>query len=192
MKTRLFTILAIIMALGTAQLAKAALVDSNSIIENNIEYYIQTDKSVYNLGESVEILYRVTNLGEDTVILGVSKRSPYCYEFVITDEDNDHVWKWPWGVPIDSGNFSLGPYESREYQFAWNMINDNGTPGNGDDYTVSPGTYEISGGLFITPPKPNLSVFIQIIPEPATIALLGAGCLILRQNFSSSQGSFRV
>jgi len=187
MKTKSLAILAmVILVHGAAQLARAALVDSNSIIEDNIEYYIQADKSIYNLGESVEILYRVTNLGEDPVILGISKRSPYCYEFFITDENNNHVWKWPWDVPISSANFSLGPYESREYQFAWNMINDNGTLGNGDDYTVSPGTYEISGGLFITPPKPNLSVLIQIIPEPATIALLGVGGFILRHNFSSS------
>jgi len=34
-------------------------VNSNSITQNNIEYYMQTDKSVYDLGENVEMLYRV-------------------------------------------------------------------------------------------------------------------------------------
>ena len=40
---------------------KSEPVNSNSIIKDNIEYYIQTDKSVYKLGEKVEMLYRVTN-----------------------------------------------------------------------------------------------------------------------------------
>ncbi len=183
MKTRLLTILAVVILVhGTAQLARAALVDSNSIIEDNIEYYIQVDKSIYDLGESVEILYRVTNLGEDPVILGISKRSPYCYEFFITDENNDHVWKWPWGLPIESGNFYLGPYASREHQVVWDMMNDNGTWFETDDYPVGPGIYEISGGLFNIP-TPPLSVTIQIIPEPATIVFLAVGMigLVLRK-----------
>jgi hypothetical protein len=44
-----------------------ATVNSNSIIQDDIEYYIQTDKSVYNLGEDVEMLYRVTNLRSEDV-----------------------------------------------------------------------------------------------------------------------------
>jgi hypothetical protein len=45
----------------------SATVNSNSIIQDDIEYYIQTDKSVYNLGEDVEMLYRVTNLRSEDV-----------------------------------------------------------------------------------------------------------------------------
>jgi hypothetical protein len=63
------------------------------------------------------------------------------------------------------------------------MINDNGTPLVViDDYPVGPGIYEISGGLFNIP-TPHVSVYIQIIPEPATIVLLGVGMIgvILRR-----------
>jgi len=49
---------------------RTTLVDSNSIVEYGIEYYIQTDKSVYNLGESVEMLYRVTNVTDGNVKIG--------------------------------------------------------------------------------------------------------------------------
>jgi hypothetical protein len=55
----------VVLVLGTAQVAKANLVNSNSIIQDGIEYYIQTDKFVYDLGENVEILYRVTNLRDE-------------------------------------------------------------------------------------------------------------------------------
>ena len=47
--------------------AKATLVNSNSIVQDGIEYYTQTDKAVYDLGENVEMLYRVANLSEDDI-----------------------------------------------------------------------------------------------------------------------------
>ena len=34
------------------------------MVKNGIEYYMQTDKSVYEPGEDVEIMYVVTNLTE--------------------------------------------------------------------------------------------------------------------------------
>ena len=37
--------------------------NSNSFIKENIEYYIQTDKKDYKLGENVGMLYGVTNKG---------------------------------------------------------------------------------------------------------------------------------
>ncbi|MCX5637494.1 MAG: hypothetical protein NTX52_07355 [Planctomycetota bacterium] len=53
MKTKIMGIVTVVLVLGTVRLAKATLVNSNSIIEDGIEYYIQTDKSVYELGEGV-------------------------------------------------------------------------------------------------------------------------------------------
>jgi hypothetical protein len=43
----------------------ATPVNWNAIEVNDIEYYIQTDKSVYELGEDVDFLYRVTNLRDE-------------------------------------------------------------------------------------------------------------------------------
>ncbi len=41
--------------------APANSVNSNSIVKGDIEYYLQTDKAVYEAGETVQKLYRVTN-----------------------------------------------------------------------------------------------------------------------------------
>jgi len=54
-----------IVTLALAGCAKANLVDSNSIVQDGIKYYLQTDKAVYSLGENVEILYRITNLRDE-------------------------------------------------------------------------------------------------------------------------------
>ncbi len=64
-KNRKKLICAGIVALALTACAKANLIDSNSIVQDDIEYYMQTNKSVYDLGEDVELLYRVTNLGND-------------------------------------------------------------------------------------------------------------------------------
>ncbi len=54
-----------IATLALAGSAKATLINSNTVVEDEIEYYVQTDKSVYDLGEDVEILYRITNSGTE-------------------------------------------------------------------------------------------------------------------------------
>ncbi|MHC4412663.1 MAG: hypothetical protein ACYSW6_06805, partial [Planctomycetota bacterium] len=64
------TALAIIMCFSIS--ANATPVNWNAIEVNDVEYYVQTDKSVYNLGENVEMLYKVTNLSNANVMFGFS------------------------------------------------------------------------------------------------------------------------
>jgi hypothetical protein len=45
----------------------AAEIVSNSMIVDDIEYYMQADDSIYDLSEDVEMLYRVTNLSSEEV-----------------------------------------------------------------------------------------------------------------------------
>ena len=60
-------ILTVVIVFGLVGISRANLVNSNSIVQDDIEYYIQTDKSVYSLGEEVEMLYRITNLGQESI-----------------------------------------------------------------------------------------------------------------------------
>jgi hypothetical protein len=66
------------LVLGISPLAMAD-VDSNSIIKDGVEYYIKTDKTIYDLSENVNILYRVTNLTDETVSLGWVIDDPLAY-----------------------------------------------------------------------------------------------------------------
>jgi hypothetical protein len=165
---------------------KATLVDSNSIIRDGIEYYIQTDKAVYNLGENVEILYRVTNLTDNPVSIGEKSLFSPDYDVIITDDGDAKVWQYiltlpPPPTPPETTMFHLEPYETKEYQTIWDLINDNGTSDRTDDFSVDPGMYKITGELYlyfweeIVP----VSVSVEIIPEPATIALFGLGLAYL-------------
>jgi hypothetical protein len=62
------TVLAIIVCFSTS--VNATSVNWNSVEVNDIEYYMQTDKAIYNLGENVEMLYKVTNLSNANVMFG--------------------------------------------------------------------------------------------------------------------------
>lgn len=71
MKKIIPAIALVVLVLGTASFAMA-IPDSNSTVLDDIEYYVQTDKSVYDLGENVEMLYRVTNLGDEDETFSVT------------------------------------------------------------------------------------------------------------------------
>ena len=176
MKTKI-VLMIVILALS-ALTKKTIAVNSNSEIKDGVAYYLQTDKFVYNLEEDVEMLYRVTNLTENTVDIGeVVDGEPSWYHFAITDDGNNEIWHYPWYIPLCPPEIlSLEPYQSIEYQIVWNMMNDNGTSYEYDDYPVGPGIYDIMGELNLySGERVPIFVAIEAIPEPATIALLGVG-----------------
>ncbi len=168
----------VVLVLWTAQPAKANLVDSNSIIVDGIEYYMHTDKSIYDLGENVDMLFRVTNLRDEEVILGEVVSDPLAYYDFRVMQGGIQIWEYPYmSVVLGFESFDLGPYESKEGQTTWNMMNDNGTPGlPDDDFPVAVGIYNIVGELdLISGERVPVSVSIEIIPEPSSILLIGAG-----------------
>ncbi len=172
-----------IVTLVLAGCARATFVNPNSVVEDGIEYYLQTDKFVYDLGEDVEMLYRVTNVSENPVDIGMVLIGPWC-NFTITDDDNTDIWQYLRGLPPSGWEpLILDPYEFKEYQISWDMMNDNGTQSPSDDYPVGTGLYNITGELILSAAyeRVPVSVSIEIIPEPATLLLFGLGGLMLRK-----------
>jgi hypothetical protein len=174
MKTSIITIALAVMLLGIAPIAMAVL-NSNSVIEDDIEYYVQTDKSIYDLGENVELLYRVTNLrGEEW---------RFTYFFPIADvivaakegEVFNEIWNWSWDKPHSTGPilFQLGPGESAELNGIWPQIDLNGSVEIEDHTQVPLGMYKMTGVFY--PTDSHIAVDITIVPEPTTAALLGIG-----------------
>ena len=152
-----------IATLALAGSAKATLVNSNTVVEDEIEYYVQTDKSVYHLGEDVEILYRGTNLSEDDVefIFSYGPIDNTCDWMV--DKDQLRIWD-NLGRPATGvmTSFNLSPSGSFEYTHTWNM-----TYKNGDD--ILPGNYNVTGVLGYHPDHDRyvpVSVEITILSEP--------------------------
>ena len=134
--------------------------------QENVEYYIHTNKLDYNSGETVQILYRVTNRSNKPVDLGYSVLGLFSCRFDITDDEGKRVWKWPWVTPLGpSRHFRLGPYESKEFELNWDMINDNGTLRTDDDFAAGPGIYNIAGELNIEPEEDRVPVSVSVTIE---------------------------
>lgn len=124
---------------------EAKAIDSNSIIQEDIEYYIQTDKSVYDLGEDVDVLYRVTNLSDEDV------EYKFTYGPIdntcdwMVDKDELRIWdNLGRGATTVLTSFNLGPSEFYEYTHTWNM-----TYKNGDN--IFPGNHNVTGVLGYPP-----------------------------------------
>ena len=181
---------------GCAGEARGTLSNSSSIVEDGLEYYIELDKAVYNLGENVEMLYRVTNLRDERMIFNFG--NPLQYNFHITDATTASIWKYYLHSSECAfcrmvSSFSLQPDESKEFNTIWNMINDNDTMNPNDDYPVQIGNYNVIGMLWHGLRDPRyggdkygyykdkyyvpVSVSIEVIPEPASLLLLGMGLL---------------
>jgi len=167
-----------IVILAIAGCAKANLVNSNSIVEDGIEYYIQTDKAVYNLGEDVEILYRISNLTDQewTVIDVGSLR--FIYVAPKGAEWFDAIWEWFEPAPPGTNGFTLQPNGSVEVTAVWPQIDMQGTPVDpGDDTQVPPGIYSITARL--RPTDTNVAVDVTIVPEPCSLILFVVGLPIV-------------
>lgn len=171
-----------VVVLGLLSLpAQAELIDSNSIIADGIEYYIQPDKSIYDLGENVKMLYRITNLTDVSVNLGVLlPDEPDNYDLRIMQGD-DQIWWYPYtAITLVIRDFVLQPLETKEFQTTWDMMNDNGTPWlPDDDFLITSGTYDVVGevALCAVDERVPVSVSIDVIPEPASLLLFGTGLL---------------
>ena len=165
-----------IVILASVVPAKAVLVNSNSIVQDGIEYYFQTNKAVYVLGESVEMLYRVTNLrGELVTIHFVDQVQHY---FTVK-QDEYLVWDAPKvGQPAGS-SVVLPPDGDKEYTETWDMLDN-------QRVLIMPANYEVTGSfhpVILFPEDDDkyvpVSVQIEIIPEPSTIGLLGMGLIAM-------------
>lgn len=154
---------------------------SNSVIVDDIEYYIQTDDSVYNLGEDVEMLFKVTNLGD--VTLSIVTFYPII-DIIVSEkvgETYDEIWKWSWDKIYHTGPvlFKLEPDEFIELSGTWPQIDLNNSVDVVDHTQVPAGIYSVSG--YLAPTDISVAVDITIVPEPCSILLLSLGGLILRK-----------
>jgi hypothetical protein len=183
MKKAIITIGLVSLILGIAPFAMA-VPNSNSIVEDGIEYYVQTDKSVYNLGENVEMLFRVTNLTDEDVQIGCSRTG----EFNLLMEKNDEsVWALAHWFLWYSPGVELSAGGSKNIPYIWDMIDDN-------DNLVAPGIYDVIGVMYNEPwnydnhgsyTPTTVAVPITIVPEPGSLALLLGGMVYLTRKRKS-------
>jgi hypothetical protein len=178
MKTKIMGVVTVVLVLGIAHLARATLVDSNSIVQDGIEYYIQTDKFVYDLGQNVEMLYKVINLGEGKVTFTFPHSPVWQFWF---EKDGEQIWSainYRLAIYTD---LTLMPGELIEFPdfrppFIWNMRDYRNNLVDLGKYNVIGGLYDGLGYYDYT----KVTVSLEIVPEPSSFLFLVFGIFGIR------------
>ena len=179
-----------IVGLALVGCAKATCVDANAV-EEGLEYYIRIDKAVYDLGETIEILHRLTNVGDET--LNVCDLGIYTLRLELTRPEGDTIFAPYYGPPFPPmppglpDIITLNPGECMETR--WHITSLNW--GIGGEWVEEPfsivGQYSVKSKYNGYEPGPITLVpdalHFAIIPEPASIAIfsLGLATLLVRQ-----------
>jgi hypothetical protein len=175
MKYAIITIDLMVLMLVIPPIAMA-VPNSNSIIEDGIEYYLQTDKSVYNLSENVDMLFRVTNLRSEDVLIGCSRSGEFNF---LVEKNDDTIWAAAHAFAWFSPGIELSAGESKNIPYIWDMIDDTSN-------LVAPGIYDVVGVMYNEPwtgaGPTEVPVPITIIPEPSSLALFMSCLFALIKN----------
>ena len=177
MKTRLWKI---ILAILLLPVCADATVNSNSKVLDEIEYYVQTDKFIYQLSDHVEMLYKITNLSEQSITFTLPQSPVWNFW---AEKDSAQIWQGWWTgfsvvthLTIATGESRMFPMSSENPPFKWNLKDNNGNVVGIDNYDIIGGLYSQSGNYDYT----KISVPIVIIPEPTSLIFLSIGLPILR------------
>jgi len=176
MKTKIVLMIIIVILALSETTKKAIAVNSNYIIEDDVKYYIQTDKSIYDLGENVEMLYEITNIGSEAITFNFSYTPEW--NFWVKNSNENLVFQAVTGWWTMGTSFTLQPNDNRDFSYIWDMKNSEGN-------LVELGAYTVIGGLDANMGEygyTQVPVGIDIIPEPSAVVLLSLGALAICKN----------
>ena len=127
----------IILLISIPLILNAQYENENSIIINNIEYYMAIDKYTYDFGDSVHMKYKITNLGSFPITL--TFYSSQEFDFLVT-QDSEEIWRWSCGQIFLTFVWirTINPGDSSQALYSWDM-----TDNLGD--LISSGNYEATG-----------------------------------------------
>jgi len=133
---------------------------------HDLEYVVETDSTIYSLGQTVGIVHRVTNPLEVDVTLHLLDEPGF---EVLVMANDDVLWSYPPGFAMNLWSLTLEPGEAIAYDYTWDMTDYDGN-------MLQPGEYMIWG--MVHGDGHNVSTPISIIPEPGTVFLLCGGLVV--------------
>lgn len=142
-----------------------------------VNYNVETDKSQYLLTEPVQMTFTISTLEDVTLVSEYQPTQNFWVEGYWQAVDDVQ----PGGIEVE-----LLASESLTFQHAWDQRDNDGR-------FVLPGQYNVVGGSLLWQILPSNSIppdeleyrtdytTITIVPEPATLLLLGIGVVMLRR-----------
>jgi len=161
-RVRVFAVLGVLLVLAPWTTLSAA--NYNEEEYGGLLHRIETDSYQYELGDSVQISYSVTNPGDETVYFHVYVVSWPLWTRVLSPGDSLEIWVNPAAYYPMDGWVTLPSGESLLTQPTWDMVN---------AYTGQPitqlGVYTVEGELYATDPAFRFAVGVPIqVVEPQT------------------------
>jgi len=140
------------------------------VVIDEIEYYFELDKSIYERGENVEMLYRVTNLKDENVTFWFSCSGQKNF---LVNKNDINVWQAYDACYLMPTEFTLAPGENKTFTYIWDMkINQNELLGVGQFDVI--GRLDIYSGLY---DYTMVGVSMEVVPEPLSITILTVGSI---------------
>jgi len=162
---------------------------------------VQTDKTVYQLGEEAQILYSLHNSSADEMAIVGDTHDDWmrvlAFENAANRDRSDLLLneRAVWGdwASLSYGRIGLGPGETYGGHLTWGLADLQGRP-------VGPGEYELVGvdAVYYWGGGPvmdytNAAAAIIVLPEPGMLALtVGAGVVIVRRRKATFQAAHRL
>jgi len=168
-RTRFIWVLSLILLCLQAKPSIGQWLNEKRVVIRDLEYYMATDKAEYAQGEVVGMLYKITNLGSDSVTFTFG--STQIYDFYVVDSSEEEIWRWSWDEFFSPMvlELPLGPGDSTLASCEWDMNNPAGD-------TVLPGECRVTGTyVYISPPLYPVSV--RIVVNPSSVGERGASTL---------------
>jgi len=130
-----------------------------------LDSFIETDKTVYSLGQQVHVVHRVeSNLDEPWTLWPV--RDPW-WNLHVFDEGGSEVWTRFRAFLHYAPPLVFAPGEWVEYEYTWDLTDLEGNP-------VAPGRYELAA-LISQGPGSRTWITVAPAPEPGALLLMLAG-----------------
>lgn len=137
-----------------------------------VPYTIETNKAVYSIGETVNVVHRIVN--DSPFPVGIELQQTPGFDLKIA-QGEEIIWQRFNGYSTNITNITIQPGESLERHYFWDLTNWN------TGALVSSGKYEVTGVIY---GDLDVSVGITVVPELKGIwvfVLLGASLAMCRK-----------
>ncbi len=134
---------------------------------DDLEYSLETDKTIYQLGETVYATHTITNPLDVPVDVEFAQESGFDLWVL---KNGERIWQQYTAFKCVIWTRTFAPGEILEFDYTWDMTDNDGN-------AVLPGEYELVGVIYGH--GRNVSTNITIVPEPAMVTLMGTAGMYL-------------
>ena len=134
---------------------------------NDLEYSLETDKTIYQLDETVYATHTITNPLDVPVDVEFTQEPGFNLWVMQGDTE---IWAAYRAFAQVIWTRTFAPGEILKFDYTWDM-----TDNDGD--VILPGEYELVGVIYGA--GRNVSTNITIVPEPAMVGLMGMAGMYL-------------